>query len=322
MLYSIIIPVYNRPDEIDELLESLTHQTFSDFEVVVVEDGSSISCESIVENYRKKLNVSYFFKPNSGPGQTRNYGAERSHGEYLIFFDSDCIIPKDYLQNVFNEMQSKTIDFWGGPDKAHKSFSITQKAIDYSMTSLFTTGGIRGGKKSADKFYPRSFNMGIHKSIFEDINGFSEMRFGEDIDLSIRILNKGFQGELILNAWVYHKRRVDFKKFYKQVFNSGMARINLYKKYPESLKLVHLFPCVFTLGLLTFPIIFPIYFIYFLMIFIDATIKTKSIKVGFRSIAASFVQLFAYGCGFIYAFWKIIVMKRVKKGAFTKTFYD
>ncbi len=248
MRYSLIIPVYNRPDEIDELLQSLVTQTFRDFEVVVVEDGSSIPCQEVVNRYGNQLNVKYFTKQNSGPGQTRNYGAERSQGEYLIVLDSDCVLPSGYLQAVENELIKNPCDAFGGPDKAHESFTPVQKSINYSMTSFFTTGGIRGGKRKLDKFYPRSFNMGIRAALYRQLGGFSKMRFGEDIDLSIRIFKSGATCRLFPEAWVWHKRRTDMKKFFKQVHNSGIARINLYKKYPESLKLVHLLPAFFTLG--------------------------------------------------------------------------
>lgn len=248
MKYSIIVPVYNRPEEVDELLESLTKQQLRDFEVVIVEDGSSAPCQEIAEKYQNKLDIHYYYKSNSGPGQSRNYGAERSKGEYLIVLDSDCILPAGYLSAVDQELLSSPADAFGGPDRAHASFSNIQKAINYSMTSFFTTGGIRGGKKKMDKFYPRSFNMGIKREVYVALGGFSKMRFGEDIDFSIRIFKGGYRCRLFPNAWVYHKRRTDLKKFFKQVHNSGIARINLYKKYPESLKIVHLLPAVFTLG--------------------------------------------------------------------------
>ena len=248
MRYSVIIPVYNRPDEVDELLGSLVSQTFQDFEVVVVEDGSSIPCQEVVNRYGNSLDVKYFTKPNSGPGQTRNHGAERSQGEYLIFLDSDCVLPSGYLQAVENELRKNPCEAFGGPDRAHESFTPVQKSINYSMTSFFTTGGIRGGKRKLDKFYPRSFNMGIRADLYRQLGGFSKMRFGEDIDLSIRIFKSGAACRLFPDAWVWHKRRTDMKKFFKQVHNSGIARINLYKRYPESLKLVHLLPAFFTLG--------------------------------------------------------------------------
>ena len=242
MRYSVIIPVYNRPDEADELLQSLTRQSFKDFEVIIVEDGSSIPCKDVAERYQNILDIRYYAKPNSGPGQTRNYGAERSRGEYLIILDSDCILPEGYFAAVEEELQKAPADAFGGPDRAHVSFTDIQKAINYSMTSFFTTGGIRGGKKKMDKFYPRSFNMGVRREVYETLGGFSRMRFGEDIDFSIRIFKGGYACRLFPGAWVYHKRRTDLKKFFKQVHNSGIARINLYKKYPESLKTVHLLP--------------------------------------------------------------------------------
>ena len=248
MKYSIIIPVYNRPDEVDELLDSLTRQTLRDFEVIVVEDGSVIPCKEVVDKYADRLTIHYYNKANSGPGQTRNYGVERANGEYMLILDSDCIIPEDYLEAVEAELSRKKADAYGGPDRAHGSFSDVQKAINYAMPSFFTTGGIRGGKKKLDKFYPRSFNMGVRKDVYQALGGFSKMRFGEDIDYSIRIFKSGYACRLFPEAWVWHKRRTDLKKYCKQVHNSGIARINLYKKYPESLKLVHTLPALFTLG--------------------------------------------------------------------------
>lgn len=328
MRYSVIIPVYNRPDEVDELLQSLTQQSFKDFEVIVVEDGSSIPCKPVTEKYQELLDVHYYDKPNSGPGQTRNYGAERSKGEYLIILDSDCILPEGYFLAVEEELQHEAADAFGGPDRAHESFTDIQKAINYSMTSFFTTGGIRGGKKKMDKFYPRSFNMGIRKSTYEALDGFSPMRFGEDIDFSIRLFKNGYKVCLFPSAWVYHKRRTDWHKFFRQVYNSGIARINLYKKYPDSLKLVHLLPAAFTLGVLFFLVgslfctwsLLPLG-LFCLLIFADSSIQNKSIKIGFLSIIASFIQLSGYGCGFLDAAWNRLVLKKEEFSAFQKTFY-
>ena len=237
MKYSFIIPVYNRPNEVDELLQSLKTQTFKDFEVVVVEDGSNIPCEKVVCSYSSDLNVHYYNKPNSGPGQTRNYGVERAQGEYVLILDSDVVLPPGYLQAVDDELQQEPCDAFGGPDRAHKDFTPMQKAINYAMTSFFTTGGIRGGKKKMDKFYPRSFNMGVRREVYEALQGFSKMRFGEDIDFSTRIFKGGYKCRLFPEAWVWHKRRTDLKKFFKQVHNSGIARINLMKRHPGTLKL-------------------------------------------------------------------------------------
>ena len=230
MKYSLIIPVYNRPDEVDELLQSLTEQRFKDFEVIVVEDGSAVPCKDVVEKYTACLDIHYYNKPNSGPGQTRNYGVERSQGTYVLILDSDCVLPPGYLEAIEVELGREPADAFGGPDRAHDSFTDVQKAINYAMTSFFTTGGIRGGKKKMDKFYPRSFNMGVRTEVYRALGGFSRMRFGEDIDFSIRIFKGGYRCRLFPEAWVWHKRRTDLKKFFKQVHNSGIARINLYKK--------------------------------------------------------------------------------------------
>lgn len=328
MRYSFIIPVYNRPDEVDELLQSLTQQTLKDFEVVVVEDGSSLTCRHIVEKYEKQLAIHYYLKTNSGPGQTRNYGAERSQGEYLLILDSDCILPSGYLEAVEKELQLEPADAFGGPDRAHDSFTDIQKAINYSMTSFFTTGGIRGGKKKMDKFYPRSFNMGVRREVYHALKGFSKMRFGEDIDFSIRIFKEGYRCRLFPDAWVYHKRRTDLKKFFKQVHNSGIARINLYKKYPDSLKLVHLLPGIFTLGtagLLISSLLCPWallpLILYALLVGVDSTLHNGSLRIGIYSIAASFIQLIGYGTGFWRAWWNRCLLGKGEFEAFKKNFY-
>ncbi len=326
--YSVIVPVYNRPNEVDELLESLTKQTYKNFEVIIVEDGSSILCKDIVDNYAKELDIKYFFKENTGPGFTRNYGAEQASGEYLIMFDSDCIIPEKYIEIIEKELAKTNVDAFGGPDKALDTFTPIQKAINYSMTSFFTTGGIRGGKKKIDRYYPRGFNFGIRRSIFDILNGFSKMRFGEDIDFSIRIYQNGYYVKFIPNGYVYHKRRTDFKKFFKQIYNSGIARINLYKKYPNSLKIVHLLPSIFTIYtvlsiilLFIYPFVIVPIVLFSMIILIDASVKNNNLIIGCLSIIASFIQLFAYGTGFIIAFCNRIILKRENFSAFEQNFY-
>ena len=274
------------------------------------------------------MDVHYYDKPNSGPGQTRNYGVERSKGEYLIILDSDCILPEGYFLAVEEELQHEAADAFGGPDRAHESFTNIQKAINYSMTSFFTTGGIRGGKKKMDKFYPRSFNMGVRREVYQALGGFSRMRFGEDIDFSIRIFKGGYTCRLFPGAWVYHKRRTDFRKFFKQVHNSGIARINLYKKYPESLKLVHLLPAAFTLGVAIFLLgtpfcpysLLPIA-LYALLVCMDSTIRNRSLSIGLYSVAASFIQLIGYGTGFLRAWWNRCILGKDEFEAFKKNFY-
>ena len=328
MRYSFIIPVYNRSDELDELLDSLTRQTFTGFEVLVVDDGSSVPCREVAEKYAPLLDIHYYYKPNSGPGQSRNYGAERSRGEYLIILDSDCFLPSDYLQHVEDELRAAPADAFGGPDRAHPSFTPMQKAINYSMTSFFTTGGIRGGRRKMDKFYPRSFNMGIRSEVYRRLGGFAAMRFGEDIDFSLRICAAGCSTRLFPGAWVYHKRRTDLKKFFKQVHNSGIARINLYKRYPSSLKLVHLLPAAFTVGmavlLLASPFcpwtLLPIA-LYVLAVWLDSTFKNHSVRIGTYSVAAAFVQLTGYGTGFLRAWWRRCVLGKGEFEAFKGNFY-
>ena len=328
MKYSFIIPVYNRPDEVDELLNSLTRQTIQDFEVLIVEDGSVVPCKEVVDKYADCLSIHYYNKENSGPGQTRNYGVERANGEYMMILDSDCIIPENYLKEVEAELQRKRADAFGGPDRAHDSFTDVQKAINYVMTSFFTTGGIRGGKKKLDKFYPRSFNMGVRKDVYQALGGFSKMRFGEDIDFSIRIFKGGYECRLFPEAWVWHKRRTDLKKFFKQVHNSGIARINLYKKYPESLKLVHVLPALFTLGVVFLLLASFLWggslfllFLFALIVFVDALSQNRSLKIGLLAIAASFIQLTGYGTGFLQAWWKRCICGKSEFAAFEKNFY-
>ncbi len=336
MKYSFIIPVYNRPDEVDELLESLVRLQGANFEVVVVEDGSELRCGSVVEKYAKDLSIKYLVQENAGPGRARNCGVERTAGEWLLILDSDCIVPPGYLQAIEKELAAEPCDAFGGPDRAHEGFTPVQKAINYSMTSFFTTGGIRGGKRKLDKFYPRSFNMGVKRDLYHKLGGFSNMRFGEDIDLSIRIYESGASCRLFPEAWVWHKRRTDFRKFFRQVHNSGIARINLYKRHPESLKKVHLLPATFTLGTVLLVVValcglpfsycslwalLPIAF-YALLVFFHSLVLNANLWVAVLSVYASFVQLIGYGTGFLGAWWRRCVLGRSEElQSFRSTFY-
>lgn len=315
MRFSIIIPVYNRIDEVRDLLESLEKQTSKDFEVVIVEDGSSMPCKEEVERHADSLNVKYFYKENEGRSIARNYGLERAEGDYFIFFDSDCVIPPEYFSTVAACLDAKPLDCFGGPDAAHESFTPVQKAINYSMTSFLTTGGIRGGKVQLEKFVPRTFNMGFSRRVYDKVGGFREM-FSEDIDMSTRIRLAGFTIGLIPDAPVWHKRRVDFKKFFRQVYVFGMSRITLKLLYPDSLKLVHALPAVFVLGCV-FLILMGIFVspwwllplaVYFLAIFVSALISTKSLKIAVLALPASAIQLGGYGMGFIKAFTTKILL--------------
>jgi glycosyltransferase involved in cell wall biosynthesis len=321
MFFSIIIPLYNRPQEIDELLATLTKQTYMQFEVLVIEDGSVNDAKEIVESYANQLDVRYFFKPNSGQGFSRNFGFEHAKGDYFVIFDSDCLIPADYLEIVKDYLFEHQLDAYGGPDAAHTSFTPVQKAISYAMTSPFTTGGIRGNKKHIGKFHPRSFNMGVSREVWEKLGGFILTRLGEDIEYSIRIHENGFKIGLIPDAKVYHKRRTSFMQFYKQLHFFGRARINIYKHFPAELKAVHFFPALFTLGLgfmvlcnvFYLPLAYICDFIFlliFVLIFFHAWRLNKSIKIAFLSVVASFIQLTAYGLGFIQDFFKRIIFKQ------------
>jgi glycosyltransferase involved in cell wall biosynthesis len=309
-LYSVIIPIYNRPDEIKELLESLSHQTFQNFEVLVIEDGSTIKCEDVCQSFSSQLNLQYFYKENSGQGFSRNSGFKKAKGDYFIVFDSDCIIPANYFETIDLYLNENPLDAFGGPDAALESFTIVQKAISYSMTSFFTTGGIRGGEKQLEKFRPRSFNMGISREVFEKTGGYNITRMGEDIEFSIRIEKAGFKTGLIPKAKVYHKRRTKLGQFYKQLFFFGRGRINIFRFYKSELKLVHLLPLFFVLGLFfwlstafwnweLFQLGGALLALYYILIGIDAFIKSKNFLVACLSLITSFIQLFAYGMGFI-----------------------
>lgn len=330
MYFSIIIPVYNRPDEIKELLESLLLSDYKkEYEIVIIEDGSKITCEKEVEKFKHKLNISYSFKENSGPGDSRNYGMKVAKGDYYIIFDSDCIIPHQYLSEVEKELNSNYVDCFGGSDAALDSFSDIQKAINFAMTSFLTTGGIRGGSEKLNKFQPRSFNMGISKKAFEDSKGFGNIHPGEDPDLSIRLWKMGYQTRLFPKAFVYHKRRIDWDKFSLQVNKFGKARPILNSWYPEYSKLTFFFPTVFLLGfslsvfLALFGIFFPIlcYALYFILILITATIETKSLRIGFLSLIAVSKQFFGYGSGFLKSYVKIIALKQKPETAFPELFF-
>ena len=314
--FSVIIPVYNRPDEVRELLESLSKQTLKDFEVLLIEDGSVNRCDTVAQEFDKDLNICYFYKENSGRSLTRNYGMERASGEYLIFFDSDCIIPERYFEIVKARLEEDYVDCFGGPDAAHTSFSNLQKAISYSMTSFFTTGGIRGGKKGMEKFTPRTFNMGFSKEVYKRVGGFKDM-FGEDIDLSLRIQKAGFHTVLIRDAFVYHKRRVSFRSFYRQVSVFGRARVDLYLLHPKSLKIVHLLPAAFVLGsliliLLSFFCIWALLplIVYFLALFFESLVCNHSLRIAGLSVLTSIIQLGGYGIGFLSAFIKKVVFRQ------------
>jgi glycosyltransferase involved in cell wall biosynthesis len=320
--FSIIVPVYNRPNEIDELLESLTKQDLShDFEVLIIEDGSVIKSDIIVEKYKSQLNIKYFFKENTGAGASRNFGMQRASGNYFIILDSDVLVPKQYLFEVSKALKQNFTDAFGGPDAAHVSFTPLQKAINYSMTAVLTTGGIRGKKRAVGKFQPRSFNFGLSKIAFQKTQGFSIMKNGEDIDLTFRLWENEFDTQLIEKAFVYHKRRSSIKQFFKQTYGFGTARPILNKKYPNTSKPTYWFPSLFIVGfdismvlaIFGFHQVLLLYGFYFLLIFLDSLFQNKNPQVAIVSIATSFIQFLGYGLGFLQSqFFRQVKSKKIR----------
>lgn len=327
---SVIVPVYNRPDEVEELLKSLSEQTDTDFETIIVEDGSQERCDKVVEKYSNQLNIHYFYKKNEKPAIARNYGMNKASGDYFLFFDSDAIIPPNYMATVKDELNKNYVDAYGGPDAAHASFSDVQKAINYSMTSMFTTGGIRGGSERVDKFHPRSFNMGLSRKIYETLGGFpiTRMHPGEDMVLSIEIIRRGFSTRLIKPAFVYHKRRTSLKQFFTQVYRFGKTRFIMSRIYPETFKIFFLFPTAFMLGSLFFVIatiicpwaVSPV-LLFALLIFFDSLWRNRSLKVASLSVAAAFIQLYGYGWGFLKTAIRWLIFREDEYGVYQQKFY-
>lgn len=328
--FSFIIPVYNRPDEVQELLQSFADlNTKTDYEIVIVEDGSSLSSKKVVESFKNELNISYFFKENSGPGDSRNFGMQHAKGNYFIILDSDCILPNNYLIKVEKSLEKAYVDCFGGPDAAHSSFTNLQKAINFSMTSFITTGGIRGNKNSVDEFQPRSFNMGLSKKAFEASSGFGRIHPGEDPDLSIRLWDLGFITKLIPEAFVYHKRRISWSKFYQQVNKFGMVRPILNKWHPQTKKITYWFPTLFCLGFIVSILLFFInfkwlllaYLIYFVLAFIMALVSTKSIIVSVNALVAIGIQFVGYGYGFLKSTIAVNLLNKKPEEYFPNLFF-
>ena len=328
--FSFIIPVFNRPDEIQELLQSFVAlKTQTKYEIVIIEDGSTLTSKAIIESFQSKLTISYFFKENSGPGDSRNFGMQHANGNYFIILDSDCILPENYLVEVETSLSKNFVDCFGGPDAAHQSFSNLQKAINFSMTSIITTGGIRGNKNSVDTFQPRSFNMGISKAAFLASGGFGKIHPGEDPDLSIRLWNLGFKTTLIPEAFVYHKRRISWSNFYKQVHKFGMVRPILNQWHPATKKITYWFPALFSLGLVmavvfvffNIKLFISLYIFYFVLAFLIALFSTKSIVVSLLALVAIVIQFFGYGYGFLKSTLAINVLNKNPETYFPKLFF-
>lgn len=331
MLYSLIIPVFNRPDHIEALLKCLVKQTFRDFEILIIESGSSIKSDKIVETFSQQINIRYFFKGNDGQGFSRNYGMERAQGDYFVILDSDILLDENYLENLNNHLTTKYLDCFGGPDRLHPDSNNIQKAVNYCMTSIFTTGGTRGQSKSVGKYYPRSFNMGFSRKVYEATMGYKIPYLGEDMELSMRIQALGFSTGLVPTAYVYHERKKTFSGFYKQMHWFGRARINIYSFFPQSLKLIHSLPVGFLLyfaitliSAFYSPFLFmamatPL-ILYFAAIFIDASLQYNSLIIGFLSIYGAFLLMAGYGIGFLTDFYKKVLIK--KKNAPLSNFSD
>lgn len=330
MYFSLIVPVFNRPDETRELLESLCESDYGrPFEVVIIEDGSSMRSEEVVASFSDRLDIQYFFKENSGPGDSRNFGMQKARGDYFLIFDSDCLIPSGYLSAVANALASDYVDCFGGPDAAHESFTDIQKAINFTMTSFLTTGGVRGGSEKLDKFQPRSFNMGLSRRAFEATGGFGDIHPGEDPDLSIRLWKMGFRTRLVPEAFVYHKRRIDWQKFYRQVNKFGKVRPILDQWYPDYAKLTFFFPTAFLLGFVMsvamvffeFPWLLYFYEAYFLLLFISAAVTTRRLRIAFFALVAVSVQFYGYGTGFLQSFLQVRVLQKDPRKVFPTLFF-
>lgn len=327
---SLIIAIFNRKDELFELLNSLSHQTDKDFEVIIVDDGSLINLRPTADLFEESLNIRFFRKDNSGPGLSRNYGAKRAKNDWLVFVDSDVIVETDYIENIKKDISEIPCDAFGGADKAHKGFNLMQKAISYSMTSIFTTGGIRGNKNAVAKFQPRSFNMGVRKSAFEKVGGFSEMRIGEDPDLSMKLWENGFTTAFFDNIGVYHKRRVDFGKFSKQIYQFGCARPILNQRHPQYVKISFAFPSLFLIGyILGFieyffykkGIILGFYGLYTFLIFFHALVQTKNISIAAMAIISTYIQMFSYGFGFLKSWILLNIFRQKPEDCFPTHFH-
>ena len=331
LFFSFIVPVYNRPGELAELLASMALQSYTNFEVIIVEDGSDLRSEKLVAKYSEKLEIEYLDLQRSGPSLARNVGTRAARGTFFLYVDSDCILPQDYLENVTRYLEKHEVDFFGGPDKASADFNQVQKAISYAMTSFLTTGGIRGGKKKIDKFYPRSFNLGISREAFFQVGGYPETRMhpGEDMVLSIELFKHGFKSGFVPDAFVFHKRRTSLSKFYRQVFGFGKTRLIISKVYPETFNLFYLAPAAFLAGSAFLIALSPFVgwwallpiVMWAVMVFIDATVRNVSVVTGLISVIASSIQLCGYGAGFMSSVWRVIFLRKDQYGVLIKGFY-
>lgn len=339
-LFSVIIPTFNRRDEVHDLLISLQKQTFDHqrFEVIIVDDGSTDGTNHLVESMRSSVDfrLRFFQQDHAGPGLARNLGMTQAAGEYFLFIDSDCLADERWLEGLANAIEQEQPLAFGGPDGVLPEFSPLQKAIDYAMTSFLTTGGMRGHtRKRLAKFYPRSYNMGIHRSIFAKLGGMNNLRHGQDLEFSRRIVASGAKVIYIPAAIVYHKRRTSLQKFFRQIFNWGVARINLTKIDQAILEPLHFMPAVGADTFIVLTILAPFCricrYLWLLssgagllilgVIVIDAYRRYRQVKPALLAPLVALTQVFAYGFGFTAAYiWRIILGKEEFTG-FVKRYY-
>ncbi|HJX71736.1 MAG TPA: glycosyltransferase [Bacteroidales bacterium] len=319
MYYSVVLPTYGRPGDVEEFLDSLTRQEYNDFEILVVDATADDSVRQVAEKYLDKLKLNFIYKKGLGISESRNLGVKLSKGGFVVFIDSDCVVPPSYFTEIEKYLSLNKVDAFGGPDAASKDFTHSQKAINYVMTSFLTTGGIRGKAKRIGRFEPRSFNMGVSRKAFDAVGGYSGMKVAEDIDLSMRLHQAGFKTALIPDAYVYHKRKANLHKFLVQMFMYGKARIDLFMRHREALKITYLMPLFFLIYLLAglasafFSKVLFILFLaslifYALAVFIDSSIQNRSLAAGILSVFAAYGFLVCYGSGLIYNIFRRIVL--------------
>jgi len=338
--FSIIIPSFNRVDEITALLVSMEELRFprSQFELIIADDGSTDETLHFIKSYSSAsgLNLILVSQSNQGPGAARNLGVAAASGDFFIFIDSDVTVPGHWLEEISKQLQLEGGQAFGGPDTYRDDFPALLKAINHSMNSFLTTGGLRGKKgKSLARYYPRSFNMGLSRALWEKTGGFSKLRHGQDIEFSHRLHQAGAKILFIPKAFVFHKRRTSLKKFFKQVFNWGVARINLYKMNPSMLEPLHALPAVASAGYLLLslmaffhPVLKQIWLVFSAFGLLLLLFSSAQALRQYRSIAVALyvplvipIQIFGYGIGFIYNFIRRVIFRKNLTTGFLKNYY-
>ncbi len=334
---SVITPSYNRASELEHLMRSISAQSIDHnlFELIISDDGSTDDTEALINSWQEKasFSIKYISQENKGPGAARNHGLEKSIGELILFIDSDCEAHPKWIETIVDEYHKSEFDACGGPDGGKKDFTLLQKAIDYSMTSFFTTGGMRGhSEKMISKFYPRTHNMGVKRDKYEAVGGFGNLRHGQDIEFSHRIRTSGGKIRFIKNALVYHRRRTSLRQFIKQVFNWGVARINLGKIDTAMLEPVHFLPSLsILLSLFIILIIYQldwgiseIFLLFFSplsIICLLGALNKKDLRVFPILLLVIPIQIFGYGLGFLQAYIRRFIFNEAELVGFKKNYY-